>query len=493
MIKKTLYDLLGKRFCESYNIRDNDDYNIEWIDARELLVSDRIDLIAKIKYIDYFTKYDKCEFFLDLYRKHIEAFTLGTYTEDNNPKKNSFSKYIKNFNELIIEIGSNGMNANCSVIPVGKNNVILEGAHRTAISIYFNLKVPIVRFEHIVVSANAKYFERALLDDKYLDYMISEYCKWKNNVYIACVWPVAVAQGVDNINKLESELNKRCKIIYKKTILITYNGLKNLIPQIYSSHDWVGILDNHFNGSLSKVDAVYCKNKDMLVYVIEAESLQDVVKTKHNIREIFKLDENAIHICDNAEEAVQLSHMLLNNNTIDMLNKGDPFRYKNFNKKLIKLKEQLKEQLDDCVIDSSSVMSLYGIREAEDIDLLSLSYLDDIGDDHDEYIKYHTCNLYELVLNPEKHLYFNDMKFITLKVLKYFKVKRGEKKDYRDVKLIELYLRDSEFLKLYILKLKNYFHRKFRNGFFSILRKIGLYYLARDIYRFMRGKKQNER
>ena len=39
-------------FCETYGIDRDKDYPVEWVDSRTLLVSERLDLVAKLKYIE---------------------------------------------------------------------------------------------------------------------------------------------------------------------------------------------------------------------------------------------------------------------------------------------------------------------------------------------------------------------------------------------------------------------------------------------------------
>lgn len=88
-------ELLGKYFCDTYNIDLTKQYKIEYINARELLVPGRIDLIAKYKYIEAKEKGYNCKFINELYDKHIEAFSAGSYNEPGNDEKNSIKKIYR--------------------------------------------------------------------------------------------------------------------------------------------------------------------------------------------------------------------------------------------------------------------------------------------------------------------------------------------------------------------------------------------------------------
>ena len=138
-------------FCETYRIDRHKDYPVEWIDSRTLLVSERLDLAAKVKYIESRESGQISPFVRDCYVKYIEAFSYGTFKESGNNEKDSIKKYIDSFHHLIDAIKASGFDASKSVIPVGKDNILLDGAHRAAVAIYFNKKIPIIRLPDIKV------------------------------------------------------------------------------------------------------------------------------------------------------------------------------------------------------------------------------------------------------------------------------------------------------------------------------------------------------
>ena len=138
-------------FCETYMIDRHKDYPVEWIDSRTLLVSERLDLAAKVKYIESRESGQISPFVRDCYVKHIEAFSYGTFKESGYNEKDSIKKYIDSFHHLIDAIKASGFDASKSVIPVGKDNILLDGAHRAAVANYFNKKIPIIRLPDIKV------------------------------------------------------------------------------------------------------------------------------------------------------------------------------------------------------------------------------------------------------------------------------------------------------------------------------------------------------
>ena len=494
-----LSSVLTEYFCESNNIDVNANYRIEKIDASELIIPERIDLIAKLKYIEYREKGYDLSYIKEVYAAHIEAFSLGTYTEEGNDNKNSIIKYFDTFDRLIDDIKKNGMDENISVIPVGRNNIIMNGAHRTAIAAYYNLKVPIIRFNNLRTEYGTEFFKKRLLDDKYLDYLVAQYCKYKqNNIYFACVWPKAKGE----LQKIEMRnlINESCKVIYEKRIKFNYEGLNNLVTQIYSSQDWIGNIENNFIGAQIKTDACY-RDEILTAYVLECDSHEEILKLKEKIRDVFQIKKHSIHISDNHTEVLQLASLLLNKNSIDFLNSGKPNYYMDFNRKLDKFKKKLLNnnfQLDHFIMDSNSVLGVYGLREGGDLDFMTIStgyeiIEDNYSQNNNNCIKLYGTTIDNLVLNPDNYFVYKEFKFLTLKVLRRLKKNRNEQEDKINIKLIDRVLKKKEVFLLISHKTENWFKRKkryfkyfFKKDFCRMIKKIGIYEMAKKVYRFMK-------
>jgi len=179
--------VLDKYFYERKNIDVSKDYPVEYVEAKELIVATRIDLVAKIKYVEYKEKGYDLTFIKKMYQAHIEAFSLGRYIEPGSEEKNSITKYFDVFDSLIENIKKNGVDEKISVIPVGSDNSILNGAHRIATAAYFGLTVPIIRFDHLSANFGPEFFKKRLLATKYLDYLVNEFCKINLNVALLIV------------------------------------------------------------------------------------------------------------------------------------------------------------------------------------------------------------------------------------------------------------------------------------------------------------------
>lgn len=489
--KITDYIVAGRRINEttSYKIRD--------VHPETLLVKDRIDLIPKLKYIENREQQKKVDFFDELYYRHIEAFSDGTFSELGDERKNNYAQYVKKFDEIIDMVRDHGLNKDVALVPVGANNAIIDGGHRVASSIYFYKKVPAVIFEDMDVEYDARFFEGRGLEEKYLDYMVLDYIKRKENTYIFCLWPIADRW---KIKDAEDVLAKNTTVVYSKDIDLSYNGYRNLIIQVYQSFtNWLGTHKNRFRGALSQLGMCYRPGAPLKIFVVEADSLETVLSTKKAIRKIFDIGNGSIHSTDNHEETLLMGNIVLNQNSIHLLNYGEPDKYASLFEDMERLKESAarsKIPLDDLVACSSSTLGLYGIREPGDLDYISLNEKSDSlkkhgFDNHADHVGFYDCSVYDLLENPNYYLYFNGVKFITLDRLTIFKKNRGEKKDTDDIRAIKTFMRGRRStLRTVFYKVK-YSSRRLKNRGFSamvnVLKRLKLYEVLRKIKHKVRG------
>ena len=66
----------------AYGIDSNTKYEILEIEPKQLISRKRLDIIAKLKYIENIEKCLNCTFYNQLYKRHIEAFSNGTYIQN---------------------------------------------------------------------------------------------------------------------------------------------------------------------------------------------------------------------------------------------------------------------------------------------------------------------------------------------------------------------------------------------------------------------------
>lgn len=349
---------LSPFFLDGWNIAGDKEYEVEYVDAQQFLKAERLDLVSKLLYIEYREKKKNNCFIKKLYSEHIKAFSLGTYTEPGTESKNSIEKYFTSFDQLIDSVKTEGLTAGKSVVPVGGNGSILDGSHRTAIAIYFRLKLPIISIPDISKNYNYLYFKERGMEEKYLDYAVSAYIELSKQCYVACLWP----RGKDNSKRNEAEklINRKASIVYEKQIKFNYNGLNQLMVHIYGKQPWAGTIENSFSGIPVKAKACYGKNTFTKVYVLEGCSLEEIVRLKADIREIFQVENHSIHITDTKQEAMEAAQILFNEHSIKLMNYGDVIKPHNLVRRLL----DNSEEYNDYVISVNATKLLFGLKKS---------------------------------------------------------------------------------------------------------------------------------
>lgn len=487
--KEYPFNLLSNYFLDSNEIGN---YSIFEIDAHELILPERLDLIAKLMYIEYREKKIKSEFAKDVYIDNIKAFSNGTFTEPGDKDKNSIEKYLFYFNKMIDEIKKSGFDDSISLVPIGKNNELLDGAHRVSCCAYFGKKVKVIKFDNLERNYGYEFFKYRGMRKDYLDYLIIKYCEIKNNQYVACIWPSAC--GNDKISKANNYIYKKTEVLCKKEIKLNFNGLKNLMIQIYGHQEWVGDFSNNYKYVNSKVSSCFADN-NIILYIFKMDCLDKVIELKKEIRNIFDIGNHSIHITDNKGESMQIVNLLFNDNSIEHLNKSIPYKYKDFNILLKRFKEKIIHNnldLNNFVIDSSSVLAVYGLRPSYDIDYLSLVQNSSIIDEeliqsHDSELKHYNLDKDEIILSPLNYFVYQNVKFTTLDLLLRLKKNRGEKKDKDDCRLIEMFIanRKNKFIENVCRELKIRIRRQksaCKSNVILILKKLNLYSSIKKIF-----------
>lgn len=468
MVERTnrIEKLLGFYFCEQHSIDTNKEYEIEMVEGKTLLSADRIDLVAKLEWIKAHKNGKGIQYAEKLYREQVKAITGRTGKEGGNETKTTVDSFCLEF-EKLLSVEENGFDSNISVVPVDRNGRIMDGAHRTALSIYFNLKLPIVRLPIDYPKTDVKFFQDNLLDQELIEDLVYKYCKITNkNVYAICLWP----RGEDSEKRRLAErlIQNNTNVIYKKEIIFSFKALRNFIIQIYCNFDWLGGVKDNFAGASVKANNCWSERNSTLFYFVEGKDLHSILELKNNIRDIFKVENHSVHITDTNSETCQVAELVLNSNSLDLLINGSPDRYQKINFLIEDFKKTVVDNnfdMEDFVIDSSAVLALYGLREANDIDYLSKSLLHSENvniDSHYDYLKYHSHPLDELLYNPKYHLYYNRVKFISLETAKEFKENRGETKDLLDVQLIDSLRLNKKTIRMQLAKMKYDVSRYFR-------------------------------
>ncbi|WP_173179008.1 glycosyltransferase [Desulfosarcina ovata] len=384
------------------------------------------------------------QWYKDLYLDHINV--LNGFFEPDGSGKNTSNKFINRYNNLLDEIHKNGFDEEKSLIPVGKNNLILDGAHRIAACLLYNFPVTCLFTDTLAWEYNPiffKFYEKHVkggLDEDWIDAMVLQYCRLKRNIYVASVFPSA--EGNDDV--VVDLLSKQAQIIYKKDIEIRGYGQQLLIRQMYSGEQWIGGVENKYLGARQKAYFCFSKPGPLRILFLETDNKRALSDAKEKIRKIFNVGKHSIHINDYHEETIRLSEIYLNKNSISFLNLANSRIFPNFDKLFKVYKKWIgnNEDKEKYCIDGSSVMAVYGIREAVDIDFIVKGIYNHhpihrLINCHNEESRYYPVKIDDIIFNPKNHFYFDGVKFSSLNIVQSMKINRNEKKDRNDVELIE--------------------------------------------------------
>ena len=426
---------LNPHFTSLFKIPEN----IEGIQvaATELITHKRFDIAAKFLYAKNKINGISLKWAEDVYDEHIRVF--NGYEERDGSGKKGKEGFRNSFNETIDSITATGFNSSVSVIPITKDGHAIDGSHRIAACAALNKEITALKFEHPGWRYDAEYFLRKGLSRTSADACIHACCKLKNSLRLALIFPAAAGRDTE----VENILKRHGKIWYKKHVSLRGKGPTFFMAQVYSGENWLGTWENGYSGARSKAQKCFAIPGPMRAYVFEPDSENSMIAAKQQIRELYRIDKHSIHINDTHEETIRLSGVILNENSIDLLNKSSFIAFNNFNNLFTKFKEKLIENpnldSDDFCISGSATLSLYGIRDCNDFDYLTMIHNDPLQEKpyiskHDSQKDFYPTDFADIIYNPNNHLYFNGIKFANLPLVVEMKQRRLEDKDILDIR-----------------------------------------------------------
>ena len=219
------------------------------------------------------------------------------------------------------------------------------------------------------------------------------------------------------------------------------------------------------------------KYSDSATFFIIDDRGHNLTEIKESIRKDIGIGKHAIHICDDHIDSVRIFEMVNNKNSLHMLNNAKTDFWPSLNRKLEKQfnSTSISDQLnDEVLIDGTACLELYGLREANDVDLLTTFEDSNYVNVRSNKDNFHTKKWDELIHNPSNFLIYNRKKFISLENLRRFKMSRREIKDKADIKLINAILSkpDSTFEPAQLLRRQWYKHKA---TLIKLLQKLGIY------------------
>ena len=295
-------------FLHKYLNREK--YQVFEIDAKNLISYNRVDIIYKVAFLRGINS--KENYMKKPYLDHIRSFNFGKYFEFGNPSKDSESKFLSIFKNLDKDIDKNGFNEKKSIIPLSNDGSILNGSHRVASCIVRDRKVSCIKLSYEPCMYDYEFFKNRLVNEIWLEEIILKYLNESNSFSVALVWPRANLN-----NKTIKNLFK--KIIYFKEKKLNLNGLDQLIKTVYKNDYWIS-KKNGYEGSILKTTQCFKINSPLKLIIFESKGKDYDLNLKSQIRNICKIGNHSIHTSDTKSEAIRISRILLNKNSINLIN-----------------------------------------------------------------------------------------------------------------------------------------------------------------------------
>ena len=377
----------------------------------DLLTYKRFDVPIKYMYASNLSS----EYYQNAYKEHLRVWN-NFY--EGEPRKSGFKDFDDTFKSIINNVVDE---------PVIVNNEghIANGAHRLAAALYHRRPINIRNTnvnENYDIECDYRFFINKGLSQSIVKRTALEYAKLKPNTHVICLFPIAHSR----IQEVMNIISEYCNIFYQSTVELNAIGQLGLMKEIYFVEGWA-----NEEGIKRKGDQCFRGKSEATFVLIDAKNLETVKEMKSKIRALFNVGNHSVHISDFHEDAIRIAKTVFNDNSIHFLNNRKNISFPNYKK----LMENMKPN-DNEVITGSTVLSLYGLRDCKDIDLIYNN--NPPADSHNQYLETHyKLTLDDIINNPLYHLYYQGFKYVSLNVIANMKRVRNEPKDIVDVQLIE--------------------------------------------------------
>ncbi len=403
---------------------------ITFVPAISLITSERLDLAVKARFIKSYLsgKLDdraKC-----LYYECLKITSNNSFQEPGDASKYSYSDYLDYFHKLAVSLKNDGFDAKKSIIPLSRNGIPLDGAHRIAVCAALGMDVAVVYLDKVDFKYDISYFRTRFVSESLIDEFLLTYIKMtEEELSVVIQWPLK--RDISSLILAEYE----SALVYSKPVPLNYNGIKNLMLMNYWGEPW--LRGDNFNniGIHNKVKECFDVGPTVF-YWVKGLSLEEREKIKNNIRKNDNGSKHALHSTDTQTEAVNISCSILHPQSRIELNNLYPELCSSSLSNILRESSLLKK--DSIVVCGSSVMSLYGLRAANDIDSLADTKTEDyLVGSHNKYLQNYSFNKYSELYEEGNFFYYFGIKFLNILEVRYFKNMRGELKDMKDVMLID--------------------------------------------------------
>ncbi|PSV03893.1 hypothetical protein, partial [Photobacterium kishitanii] len=320
---------------------------VNYVDAKSLISENRIDICVKYQYLNaIINEWDSIDYYRDMYKSTIYYFSDGVFYEPGESNKKSFDDFELEFKNLYSTIKENGFNESKGYIPLSKNGIPLDGAHRIAVAAILDLTIPVLYLDTEDNIFDYAFFKKkGAIDIELRSYLQCLY-EIDVNLRVAIIWPYC---SVDE-NLISDIYGESLIAVHEYNLNL--NGVRNLCLLSYHNESWAGNERNSWSGIPNKADDCY-RNKPTKVYYFRTNGLNNDTKIKEKVRSLADGSKNNIHSTDTYEETKDITDVLLSQDGLLFLNSLNI-------KKVAKIKRAIIDsinKMNKVIVTSSAVLS----------------------------------------------------------------------------------------------------------------------------------------
>lgn len=328
------------------------------------------------------------------------------------------------------------------------------------------------------------------------DSIMLQYIKCRKNAFAITLWRPAISA----LNKLIDILEENGEVYYIKTINLTKKGLMNLMFAYYDEF-YYGTTHRIVEKKLTYVDSIDDNNPVCFILFDNTtnkhisgmgspfkEYLRDIIVKLATVDVDDKtryIGRDMLHINDYFYQTIEYSQIILNENTLEFINKQDTNNYQliDFNHANLKMqtlrnilyKSMSLLEMDRMITFGGTIFYAYGMRSFNDVDAILIDNLPNESIHLEQFVEHYFSNrntqfyfldagiqgssmwndswtkkdskimnflkikdYKDLVLNPKNHFYFQGVKMTILEYEMIRKLIRNRTSDRIDFLMLNL-------------------------------------------------------
>lgn len=401
---------------------------------------------------------------LSLYSRMILSRTGGLEQKGyfSETQRKSTQEYIEAAKKLCKSMQKKGFDIDYH-IPVGDNEVFLNGAHRIATALALEEDIWMRNYPGKKGNENfgMNWFDENGFNTEDKIRILRAYA----DLYETCGIMILFAPCMEQWEYITKQLEKHMTIVGSVTLDFSdnYIAFENLFREIYSDPLWKNVYIDR-KVELLKLSALKIRLLLVSDEGFETDNFYETIaeaKLELRDRMFFNTDIAPVvmHGSNNADEFLLLKRILLSVNNMRHLR----MRYlRTYSDEFVERLEELKRllrvkgiRLGDICIAGGSSWEIFGLRKTADIDFsVKRKYRQQYGDGLQiwgqslEYVRINSIKISEdavydddlLIEDDNFHYMFNGLKFVNLDIIARKKAFDRREKDLRDIRSYELFM-----------------------------------------------------